>query len=137
MSRVATAKKLLPINFREQTGVYILHDENLRIIYVCQAGAGRNDRLFEGLRHHWRDHLAERWSRFSWFGICPVLNAKLDASQKTHSLTAGEALDHIEAILIAAAEPPLNLQLGRFGKKVQQYLQISEDATQASSLTVS
>jgi len=35
----------------------------------------------------------------------------------------GDVLNHIEAILIAAAEPIHNRQGGRFGDKVQKYLQ--------------
>jgi hypothetical protein len=35
----------------------------------------------------------------------------------------GDVLNHIEAILIAAAEPIHNRQGGRFGESVEQYLQ--------------
>jgi hypothetical protein len=35
----------------------------------------------------------------------------------------GQVLNHIEAILIAAAEPVQNRQGGKFGQSVKQYLQ--------------
>ena len=57
-----------PIDFREQAGVYVLYDDNFRLVYVGQAGAG-NQFLFSRLKHHRRDALADRWTRFSWFGI--------------------------------------------------------------------
>lgn len=36
------------------------------------------------------------------------------------------ALNHIEAVLIASAEPSLNKQGGRFGKSAKRYLQIRD-----------
>lgn len=39
----------------------------------------------------------------------------------------GDVLNHIEAILIAAAEPVHNRQGGRFGDSVEQYLQWRDD----------
>lgn len=69
------------------------------------------------------DHLSQRWSKFSWFGLLPVKNDALDEKSKPVKLEVGNTLNHIEAILIAAAEPPLNLQRGPFGYAVKQYLQ--------------
>jgi hypothetical protein len=43
------------------------------------------------------------------------------AEQK--SIKAAHILNHIEAILISAVEPPHNKQGGRFGDDVEQYLQ--------------
>lgn len=112
------------VDFRQQQGVYVLYDDNFRIIYVGQTGAG-DQRLFIRLRQHKRDHLAQRWSRFSWFGIIPVdmRSQKLKLDYIPEQPTVDSVLDHIEAILLAAAEPPLNLQRGRFGENVQQYIQ--------------
>lgn len=113
------------VDFREQKGVYVLYDDNFRIIYVGQAGSG-NARLFVRLRKHKTDHLAQRWSRFSWFGILPVVNGIIDEEYDVPMPSVSNTLDHIEAILLAAAEPPLNLQRGRFGKEVQKYIQSRE-----------
>src|SRR4051794_13522423 len=58
-----------PVNFREQQGVYVLYDEGFHLVYVGQAGSGENQKLFIRLRQHTRDALADRWARFSWFGV--------------------------------------------------------------------
>ena len=39
----------------------------------------------------------------------------------------GTALNQLEAVLIAAAEPRLNLQRGRFGEAIQQFLQVDAE----------
>lgn len=88
-----------------------------------QAGANEYSDLFDRLRDHRQDQLAARWTRFSWFGIRRVLSTgdlatKADGAHTTN----GAVLNHLEAILIAAAEPPLNRQGGKFGG-VQQFLQ--------------
>lgn len=124
--RFARRRRSPEVDFREQQGVYVLYDDNFRIVYVGQAGVG-HQRLFNRLRQHKRDHLAQRWSRFSWFGILPVLDGNLDEDAQPDEPTVEGVLDHIEAILLAAAEPPLNLQRGRFGEAVEQYLQHVED----------
>lgn len=112
-----------PVNFRNQRGVYVLYDDNFRVIYVGQAGAG-NQRLFIRLRQHKRDHLAQRWNRFSWFGILPIVKGEIDEDAIPAQPQEHDVLNHIEAILIAACEPPLNLQRGRFGQDVAQYVQL-------------
>lgn len=120
--RYARQLRANEVDFREQQGVYVLYDDNFRIVYVGQAGRG-NQRLFNRLRAHKRDHLAQRWSRFSWFGILPVVEGELDQDAIVPAPDVDGVLNHIEAILLAAAEPPLNLQRGRFGREVQQYIQ--------------
>lgn len=111
------------VDFREQSGVYVLYAD-YQMVYVGQAGAG-NQKLFSRLKQHTRDALAGRWNQFSWFGIRKVnsstgkLAAEADGKHSTHA----EVLNHIEAILIHAAEPKQNRQGGRFGEDVFQYLQ--------------
>ena len=112
------------VDFREQQGVYVLYDDNFKVVYVGQAGRGEQ-RLFTRLRNHKRDHLSQRWSRFSWFGILPVVDGKLNLDFAIALPELSGILNHVEAILIAASEPPLNLQRGRFGSDVQQYIQHS------------
>lgn len=63
----ARAKRSKPIDFREQIGIYVLYHGH-DMIYVGQAGA-RNARLFNRLKRHKKDHLADRWDHFSWFGL--------------------------------------------------------------------
>jgi len=122
LGRPVRRKRTPEVDFREQQGVYVLYDETFKIIYVGQTGVG-NQRLFRRLRQHKRDHLAQRWSRFSWFGILPVLNGELDPEVEREPPKVKHILEHIEAILIATVEPPLNLQRGRFGTSVEQYIQ--------------
>jgi hypothetical protein len=98
-----------------------------RMVYAGQAGANDKQRLFDRLKQHNRDALADRWTKFSWFGIRPVTMTGVLRAEKTAAHpTLGAVLDHIEAILLAAAEPPHNRQGGRFGEKVQQYLQYDD-----------
>jgi hypothetical protein len=117
----ASAKREGFVDFREQRGIYVLYDDTFRIIYVGQAGRGQRC-LFARLKDHMRDDLAGRWTKFSWFGTRPVNDRyELEDSKKiTPSLA--EVLNHLEAILIAAAEPPLNRQGGKFGR-AEKYLQ--------------
>src|SRR5438067_6937456 len=57
------------VDFREQQGVYCLYDDSFKLVYVGQAGANDQQRLFDRLKQHCNDALADRWSKFSWFGI--------------------------------------------------------------------
>jgi hypothetical protein len=111
----AKSKRSKVVNFREQAGIYVLYD-HLRPIYVGETGVGQH-RLFRRLRWHYRADLKGRWDTFSWFGIYPVnpKSRKLRANVRV-SPKIGDVLYHVEAILIAAMEPPLNLQRGKFGK---------------------
>lgn len=111
------------VNFREQAGIYILQD-GFRPIYIGQAGRG-DQRLFLRLRGHTRNQLAERWDRFSWFGIFPVTNGDLDLDAPVDNIRTDVAaiLDHVEGVLISVTEPPLNRQGARFGQ-AQQYKQV-------------
>jgi hypothetical protein len=80
------------------------------------------------ISQHRTDALAERWSRFSWFGIRRVLgNGTLAAEAEAAHPKLGAVLNHIEAILITTSEPPHNRQGGRFGEEVDQYLQNRDD----------
>jgi hypothetical protein len=117
------------IDFREQIGVYVLYDEGRRPIYVGQAGQG-NARLFKRLRSHKRDHLADRWRYFSWFGLLVVnKNKRLsgwDDKGKRVSGTIGSLLDEIEGVLIAATEPKFNKQGAKF-KGIHQYQHVKHE----------
>jgi len=120
--RLATKAKSKHVDFRDQAGVYILQDR-FRVVYIGQAGRGAQ-RLFSRLKSHTKNHLADRWNRFSWFGIYPVkgdlVDSNLDLKKiKTDAFTV---LDHLEGALISITEPPLNRQGPHFGD-VGQYIQ--------------
>ena len=95
-------------------------------MYVGQAGGRADQCLFQRLKQHRADHLAERWKLFSWFGTRGVSgNGLSEVDEINPSLTV--ALNQIEAVLIATTEPPLNLQRGSFGSEVAQYLQFHQE----------
>ena len=103
--------------------MYCLYDESFSLVYIGQAGGKNDQRLFQILRQHREDALSERWSRVSWFGTRRVSkNYVLNSENKAIHTETGMVLNHIEAILIAAAEPIHNRQRGKFGTGVGQYL---------------
>lgn len=113
------------VDFREQAGIYCLYDDNFRLLYVGQAGFG-NATLFDRLKNHTSNDLAERWTRFSWFGLKNYsANEGVFSLQKAKfkKLDVAEVLNSLEGILIVGAEPPLNRQGPRFGdaEKFSQY----------------
>ena len=123
LGRLSGNLKRSPVDFRDQQGVYVLYDDGPTLVYVGQTGRGE-DRLFKRLRGHTSDHLATRWTKFSWFGIRPVNSTgELRAPKKEAKEGIATVLNQIEAVLISAAEPPLNKQGGSFGARVEQYLQ--------------
>ena len=122
LGRPANRLKSDPVDFRDQVGLYVLYAD-YRIVYVGQTGSG-GQKLFVRMRQHRNDHLAGRWNQFSWFGVLRVLgDKKLSVEKNALHPSLGSALNHIEGVLIQAAEPPQNRQSGRFGETVQQYLQ--------------
>lgn len=121
--RLASRRTAAHVNFRYQSGIYILQD-GFRPVYIGQSGSS-DQRLFARLKGHTQNHLAERWDRFSWFGIYPVKRGKLDTSVNVESIKTDiySVLDHVEGALISVTEPPLNRQGARFGG-VEQYKQV-------------
>jgi hypothetical protein len=101
------------VDFRGQIGIYVLFGTGGTIVYVGQAGIG-NARLFARLKAHRKDHLRDRWTHFSWFGLRGVnpSNQKLSEHHKPQSTIRyrdrKDALHETEAVLISVVEPPLN-----------------------------
>lgn len=118
----ATNITATPIDFREQIGIYALYS-GYQLLYVGQAGKGFA-KLFNRLKNHRKGNLADRWDRFSWYGLRKVLGkGRLSAETEAAHPEIGTVLNHMEAILIHAAEPPLNRQGGKFGEDVILYRQ--------------
>ena len=113
------------INFRDQLGVYVLYAE-YDLVYVGMTGTDEYS-LYKRLKAHTRNDLSDRWDRFSWFGVRRVTKAGslAERPQKVRP-SYMQAIEHMEAILIHAAEPPLNRQGGRFGESVIRYLQVRD-----------
>ena len=128
LGRNVASKKGIAIDFRQQAGIYILQD-SFRAIYIGQAGS-KVSRLFGRLRGHTRNHLAERWDRFSWFGIYPVKSNVIDVAFNVEKVRTDiySILNHLEGALISVTEPPLNRQGARFGD-AEQYIQVRSDVS--------
>lgn len=125
LGKPSSAKKDEPIDFREQAGIYVLYSD-YKIVYVGQTGKG-NQSLLVRLRQHRVDDLAGRWNQFSWFGVRRVLKSGgLSKKNAAFHPTLETMLDHVEAVLIHAAEPPRNGQNGRCGQDVKRYLQVRD-----------
>lgn len=133
---LGSSKRIKQVDFREQSGVYVLYDRHMVPVYVGQAGLG-NSKLFERLRQHTKDHLWNRWDYFSWFGLCEVNNTgKLHMSDRPSRKLSGtviSALHEIEAILIQILEPKLNKQ-GPKWEDTEEYFQIEDDNIEDVSL---
>jgi len=125
----ANEKREGKVDFWEQTGIYALYNADYHLVYVGQAGFGDKSCIGDRLRHHSRDDLAGRWDMFSWFGLRKV-TIKNDLGNKPLSKSGAlSAIGNVlEGILIEVAEPPMNSQGGKFGKKVERYLQADESA---------
>lgn len=106
------------VDFRDQIGIYVLFDPGGNVVYVGQAGMGKNKRLFGRLKDHRSDHLRDRWTHFSWFGLRGY-NEKSKNEVKPlagyHKTTTAirkkkrsDALHEVEAVLMSVVEPPLN-----------------------------
>ena len=118
-------------DFRHQSGVYLLQDDQRNIKYVGQAGKG-NRSLFDRLKDHHRGNRYDRWSHFSWFGLLqPVLNDEKftvkDVKPDSTQLTVKAMLNQFEGILIQTLEPPLNAQGASWGNTERYYQYISDE----------
>jgi len=112
-----SAKGKADADFRDQIGVYVLHDRNERIAYVGQSGNG-NATLFNRLKQHMDGRLANRWDYFTWFGFREVnLDGSLSDRANVESVVSGfnysQALNELEGVLIETFEPFFNKQAGK------------------------
>jgi hypothetical protein len=107
------------VNFKNQIGVYLLHDSR-ETIYIGQA---IDQPLGQRLKNHTSDRLSGRWDRFSWFGFYPVNdNGKLNNDLKFDDITVKDFGDILEAILIESIEPRQNRKQGNLFYGIE-YLQ--------------
>jgi len=97
------------VNFRNQIGIYLLHDSR-ETIYVGQA---IEQPLGQRLKNHTTDRLGGRWDRFSWFGFYPIKdNGELDDNLDLSNMSIKDFGDILEAILIESIEPRQNRKQG-------------------------
>ena len=131
----AKQRRSKPTNFADQIAIYVLYDGEIPI-YVGQSGAG-NNRLMGRLKHHRADRLADRWDRFSWFGLCRVqANGVIDPQATIEQMRTPEILNQIEAVIVEAVEPRLNRQGGQFGDRVVRYVQYPDARSELSDGTM-
>lgn len=117
-------KRKDPIDFADQRGIYVLYSD-YQVIYVGQTGA---QGLMRRLAQHRRDHLAERWDRFSWYGTRWITKpGRLSALKSNTHPPLAVVLDQIEALLISTAEPSLNRSSGRWRRGVKQIFQVRDE----------
>ncbi len=121
------------VEFEDQIGVYVLYTDDREVIYVGQPGSG-SKRLLSRLRTHTRDHLRDRWTYVSWFGLRqhntselyrPNVIGRLSDKQKPETKFSGtnsDALDELEAVLIQLFEPRLNRRNSKW-KDAQEFRQ--------------
>jgi hypothetical protein len=121
-------KKSGEVDFWKQTGIYSLYDGNYRLVYVGQAGLSNKSCIGSRLKQHINGDLAGRWQMFSWFGLQSVNKTtnSLRKRSKVNISTRGQLANVLEGIIIEVAEPPLNSQSGRFGRRVERYLQFND-----------
>jgi hypothetical protein len=118
------------VDFRSQIGIYLLVDDRFddrKVVYVGEAGLGKSS-LYARLKTHTRNHLAARWTRFSWFGLRTVnddgtLRKNQGAGNRVVHRTRRQALDEYEALLLEILEPPLNKQ-GPKWTETERYIQV-------------
>ena len=95
-----------PIDFYDQTGVYLLYNHN-QVIYV-----GRSvDALGKRLHRHTKDRLKGRWNQFSWFGLRPIADDGT-LGQAPAQYANASMIPVLEAVLIEACEPGQNRRRG-------------------------
>lgn len=120
------AKRKGEVNFWKQTGVYALYAD-YHLVYVGQAGLGDISCIGARLKTHLKDNLSGRWNMFSWFGLQRVrTNNNIGGRFKVKIRDNTELANVLEGIVIEVAEPPMNSQKGRFGKKVERFRQFDD-----------
>jgi len=108
------------VNFCDQQGVYLLHD-NRDVVYVGRAAERPlGKRLYE----HTLDRLNGRWNRFSWFGLKAVTE-KGALVENSGNPSINQWISTMEALLIEGLEPPQNRRRGDDFSAVE-YLQAED-----------
>jgi len=111
------------VNFKEQIGIYLLHDTR-ETIYV---GKATDQTIARRLQQHTIDRLSGRWNRFSWFGLYPTKeDGTLDTTQNSHgNVPFANIITLLEAVLIESIEPRQNRKQGDLFNGIE-YLQVKD-----------
>lgn len=122
-----TSQRAGEVDFREQRGIYALYNSSYELIYVGQTGA-KGHRLFNRLKSH-KFGFEGRFTYFSWFGLDAAEGPdgeRVLVECEPEAPTVSSMLNHLEAVVIAIAEPSQNRQGGRFGD-AEYFYQSYED----------
>lgn len=109
------------INFKDQVGIYLLHDHR-EVIYVGQA---IKQPISKRLADHCKDRLNGRWNRFSWFGFYGISDNGHLITDDFHNtnFSIENVANALEAILIEGLEPRQNRKGGNdFGYEFLQFI---------------
>ena len=99
-----------PVNFAEQQGVYILHDDST-VVYVGRT----TDNLYNRLREHDRDdHKSARWNKFSWFGFRGVDDQTGRLTMMPTKVNPKSLVSILESVLIETLKPTVNQRRGDY-----------------------
>jgi hypothetical protein len=119
LGRLAGKATAPEVNFCDQRGIYVLYSD-FTPVYAGQAG--KKGTLFRRLKDHTKDHVAERWDRFSWFGVRDVTKngrGVLAKLKRQFHPKLEETLDQLEAVLLYTIEFSHNLQRGKLKKALK------------------
>jgi len=117
------------VDFRNQKGVYLLHDGRA-VVYV---GRTTDQPLGARLRQHVSDRLNGRWDRFSWFGVYPVADSGALNTSAVGTYDLSMLIVTMEALLIEGLEPPQNRKRGDDFRAVE-FLQVEDPEIQKSQI---
>jgi GIY-YIG catalytic domain protein len=109
------------VDFTAQNGIYFLHDDNKKIIYIGKATKTISTRIAQ----HTKDRFAGKWSSFSWFGYYGVdeNTGKLKTSKMaTNEMGKDRVIDFFEAIFIEMLDDTENQKSGN-NFDVEEYSQ--------------
>lgn len=115
-----------PVDFRKMRGVYLLYDFR-EVVYVGQAKG--NSSIADRLKFHTKDRHANRWNRFSWFGIDNVdgTTGEIIPSADNLRIDLDNLVDALEGLLIEGIEPRQNRKRGdNFGNEYNQFIPDNE-----------
>jgi hypothetical protein len=110
-------------DFRNQVGLYVLHDD-YGSYYV---GLTRNQPLGKRIRDHLDDHHRHLWDRFSWFGFRRVREARyVDGTQSLARLPKNLVTDSRETIADVEALLIQTLGTHKRGNRIQPKFGLAE-----------
>lgn len=106
----------LDLDFWEQVGIYVLHDE-FRTVYVGQV---MDQPLGKRLRDHLTDRFSGRWDMFSWYGLKGLTKTgKLQKKAGGKNVTPGTVATTLEAFGILLTDAPLNRKREKIPSAIQ------------------